>query len=85
MALPKRPELKDAIPNDTFSSPEQTAIKGPYWYMTLGSGLESDGEGSIQISGSTSSSPTAMVYGPNGYVGLGTGLVLNNEGNIVVD
>lgn len=85
MSLPKRPVLSEAIPNNSFSSPEEAAIKGPYWYMTVGAGLETDQYGSIQIDGSSAIEPSAMLYGPNGYVGLGNGLVIDNQGEIVVD
>jgi hypothetical protein len=82
MTLPKRPERSSPVPNDPFSSPEVTEIKGPYWNMALGSGLESDGSGSIQTDGSTPSEPSAYLYGPNGFVGLGTGLEIGPDGSL---
>lgn len=85
MTLPKPPSRSVAIPNDPFSSPEVTSIKGPYWDMPIGAGLESDEYGSVQVTEATPSDPSAMVYGPNGYVGLGTGLVINENGELVID
>lgn len=82
MTLPKRPERSESIPNQPFASPEVTSIKGPYWYMALGSGLEADEQGNIQITGGTPSEATAYVYGPGGFVGLGTGVSINQEGDI---
>ena len=79
MTLPKRPERSTPVPNEPFSSPEVTSIKGPYWDMQIGSGLEADGQGSIQTDGSSPSAPSAVVYGPNGFVGIGTGLVVSDE------
>lgn len=82
MSLPKRPERSAPIPNDPFDSPEITAIKGPYWDMPLGPGLEADPYGSVQTFGSEPSEPTAMLYGPNGFVGVGTGLQLGANGDL---
>lgn len=82
MTLPKRPELSDPIPNPKINSSNETLIKGPYWYMSLGPGLESDGQGSVQITGSVPSEPSNFLYGPNGYVGLGTGLELGSNGEL---
>lgn len=84
-SLPKRPERTAPIPNDPFESPEVTSIKGPYWNMALGSGLEADPYGSVQTDGSTPSEPSAMLYGPNGYVGVGTGLQVGSEGELSLD
>lgn len=80
MTLPKPPEKTVAIPNGAFYSPEVTSIKGPYWYMPIGSGLEADGQGSIQVTGQTPSNPYYMIYGPTGDVGVGTGLTISSEG-----
>lgn len=80
MNLPKPPQRSVAIPNGPFYSPGVTSIKGPYWDMPIGAGLESDGLGSVQITGSTPSEPYVMLYGPNGYVGVGTGLTVSSEG-----
>lgn len=85
MTLPKRPERTVPVPNEPFSSPEVTSIKGPYWDMALGAGLEPDGQGSIQTDGSSPSDPSAMVYGPNGFVGVGTGLTITEEGYLDQD
>lgn len=80
--LPRKPERSQPIPNEPFESPEVTTIRGPYWSMPLGSGLESDGQGSIQTSGSEPSAPTAYLYGTNGFVGVGTGLQIGAEGEL---
>jgi hypothetical protein len=80
--LPKRPERSAPIPNEPFDSPEVTSIKGPYWDMALGSGLEPDPYGSIQTSGSSPSEPTAYLYGPNGFAGVGAGLQIGPNGEL---
>lgn len=85
MTLPQRPERTAPVPNEAFSSPEVFSIKGPYWDMPLGSGLEADGQGSIQTDGSSPSAPSAVVYGPNGFVGVGTGLAVTEEGYLDQD
>jgi len=82
MTLPRRPKLTNPIPNTPFSSPEVTSIKGPYWDMALGAGLEPDGKGSIQTDGSEPSEPSTYLYGPNGFVGLGTGLEIGPDGSL---
>lgn len=82
MTLPRKPGRSQPIPNDPFDSPEVTTIKGPYWDVPLGSGLESDPYGSVQITGSDPSEPTAMLYGPNGFVGVGAGLQIGTEGEL---
>lgn len=82
MTLPRRPERSAQVPNNPFSSPEVTSIKGPYWYMPIGDGLEADEYGSIQIEGEDSSEPSAMLYGSNGFVGLGTGLEIGPDGSV---
>jgi hypothetical protein len=61
MALPRKPEHSTPIPNDPFESPEVTSIKGPYWDMPLGTGLEVDPYGSAQIAGSKPSKPAAIL------------------------
>jgi hypothetical protein len=48
--------------------------------MPLGNGLESDGQGSVQTSGSEPSAPTAYLYGANGFVGVGAGLQIGANG-----
>lgn len=50
--------------------------------MPLGPGLETDGQGSVQTSGSEPSEPSAMLYGSNGFVGVGTGLQIGTDGSI---
>ena len=82
MPLPKRPERSAPVPNQPFSSPEVTSIRGPYWDMALGEGLEADGQGSVQTLGSTPSEPSAMLYGPGGFVGLGSGLEIGPNGQL---
>lgn len=82
MTLPRRPERSAQVPNNPFSSPEVTSVKGPYWYMSLGEGLESDGNGSVQIDGAEPSEPSAYLYGPSGFVGLGSGLEIGSDGAI---
>lgn len=82
MALPKRPTLNVPIPNYKVGGSDQSQIKGPYWYMNVGDGLEVDGQGSLQIAGSEPSDPSAYLYGPNGLVGVGTGLELSPEGEL---
>lgn len=83
--LPKRPERSVPIPNEPFESPAVASIRGPYWDMPLGSGLESDPYGSVQTDGSTPSEPSAMLYAPNGLIGVGTGLVIDAEGELSLD
>lgn len=82
MPLPRKPERSAPIPNQPFDSPEVSTIKGPYWDMPLGSGLEDDGQGSVQTTGSTPSEPSAYLYGSNGFVGLGAGLQLGPNGEL---
>lgn len=84
MTLPRRPERSNPVPNEPFNSPEITEIKGPYWNMPLGSGLEADPYGSVQTTGSTPSEPKSVLYGPNGWVGVGAGLGVNFEGELMV-
>jgi hypothetical protein len=50
--------------------------------MALGSGLEPDGQGSIQTTGSEPSEPSAYLYGANGFVGVGTGLQIGPSGEL---
>lgn len=85
MSLPKPPHYSEPIPNEPFSSPEVTSIRGPYWNMPIGSGLQADSYGSIQISGDPPSDPAITVYGPNGEVGVGSGLIVSQEGYLEVD
>ena len=82
MTLPNKPYIGNQIPNQPFSSPEVTSVKGPYWDMPIGPGLEADGQGSIQTDGSTPSEPSAYLYGPNGFVGLGSGLEIGPDGSL---
>ncbi len=81
---PKRDFSQD-IPNNPFSSPEVHALKGPYWNMPIGDGLEVDNFGSVQTDGATPSDPSAYLYGPNGMVGVGTNLLISEDGEFVVD
>lgn len=84
MAIPRpRKNFDEPIPNESFSSPEVHSLKGPYWDMPIGPGLEFDPYGSVQTAGSTPSNPTNLLYGPNGFVGVGTGLEIDAEGNFV--
>ena len=75
-----RKNLSDQIPNQPFNSPEVSEIKGPYWNMPLGNGLESDPYGSVQISGSNPVEPQQVLYGSNGWVGIGAGLEIGSDG-----
>jgi hypothetical protein len=79
MTLPSRPELSEPIPNSNFSYPEENFIKGPFWDMKLGEGLSIDENGSLQISGLPSESPSAFLYGPLGFLGVGSGLTLSSD------
>lgn len=83
--LPKRPERTAPIPNEPFESPDSAAIRGPYWDMPLGAGLEVDPYGSAQTDGSTPSEPSATLYAPNGLIGVGTGLVIDADGELSLD
>lgn len=80
MGLPKRPERTSPIPNEPFESPEVKTVRGPYWDMALGSGLEADSNGSVQTNGSEPSEPLNTLYGTNGLVGVGTGLTVGASG-----
>ena len=85
MTLPRSPRNSDPIPNQPFSHPDVATIRGPYWQMPLGSGLEADPYGSVQIDGSTPQDPAYVLYGANGWVGVGNGLTIDSEGEFVVD
>lgn len=81
MPLPRLPrDISKSTPNEPFDSPEVYAIRGPYWDMPIGPGLEFDPYGSVQTEGSPPSNPGNMLYGPSGWVGIGTGLQIGVEG-----
>ena len=74
--LPKRPERSAPIPNNPFESPEVTSIKGPYWYMELGEGLELDPDGNIIAPDGTGDtiSDQATINSSYFSAGIGKGL-----------
>lgn len=85
MTLPRRPELSDPIPNPAITSGStEYALKGPYWDISVGNGLEVDEQGSLQLAGSDPSASKAYLYGPGGFVGLGTGLEISADGSLQV-
>jgi hypothetical protein len=78
-------DLTLTTPNEPFSSPEINTLRGPYWDMPIGEGLEVDYNGSVQTDGSTPSDPLDTLYGSQGLVGIGSGLYVDNNGNLTID
>lgn len=83
MALPRKPERSAPIPNEPFESPEVSSIRGPYWDMTLGEGLELDSDGSIIAPDGTGNTISDQATINSSYftagIGKGLGVVGGNE------
>lgn len=85
MTLPRRPELSDPIPNPAVTSGStEYALKGPYWDISVGNGLEVNNEGHLQVEGAEPLTPEYYLYGTNGFLGLGNGLELGTDGSLQV-
>jgi len=84
MTLPKRPYWADPIPNDNFTNiPEEYTLKGPYWDVLVGEGLDVTPEGSLTSpSGSGSGNENAVIAGTWWPAPIGEGLTINEDGQL---
>lgn len=84
MTLPKRPIINNPIPNEPIAdAPEQYTIKGPYWDVAVGDGLEVDSSGTLTcLTGLGSGSDAAVLAGTWWPMEIGNGLLINSEGQL---
>lgn len=84
MTLPKRPIINNPIPNETIAdAPEQYTMRGPYWDVLVGGGLDVNSDGELTCpTGLGSGSDAAVLAGTWWPMGIGEGLTVNGDGQL---